>query len=215
MSFFVIELQKDALDQSISTTNLLRKALVVAKKLKLADFEKWINVELNGYYGTDNDIPKYRNVSGQLKGWNPYHGWLPTILNTDNNTEKLLTNRDVGDPLSEIEFLMRGESSELVMIYPANLEDILGKMFNSRTKYQLFVSKSQFQGILEEVRTTILKWSLELECDGILGDEMIFSEKEKEIAVTKNYTVNNFYGEVKNSQIQQHTMESGQNKFSS
>jgi hypothetical protein len=39
---------------------------------------------------------------------------------------------------------------------------------------------------------------------------MVFSQQEKDIAVSKSYTVNNFYGNVNNSQIQQHTSDSQQ-----
>jgi len=42
MSSLVIELQADAINSSVSILNLLRKALVVAKKLGIKDFEDWI-----------------------------------------------------------------------------------------------------------------------------------------------------------------------------
>lgn len=56
----------------------------------------------------------------------------------------------------------------------------------------------------------VLEWALKLEEDGIMGDKMIFTEKEKEIAKAENYTINNFYGEVSNSQIQQNSNNSSQ-----
>ncbi|MDF1879847.1 hypothetical protein JHD50_00785, partial [Sulfurimonas sp. MAG313] len=40
MKPIVIELQQDALKSDIPVTDLLRKAYVVARKLKLSDFEK-------------------------------------------------------------------------------------------------------------------------------------------------------------------------------
>ena len=58
----VLELQKETLDETISIESLLRKAYLVAKKLKLKDFEEWINKEQNGYNG---QIPEYRNVRGE------------------------------------------------------------------------------------------------------------------------------------------------------
>jgi len=45
----VLELQKEALDQRVSVSHLLRKALVVVRKLKLSEFQNWIEIELNGY----------------------------------------------------------------------------------------------------------------------------------------------------------------------
>ena len=73
MSSIVIELQQESLNKNISISDLLRKALVVAKKLKISDFEEWITNELNGYEKAE-DIPAYRYVAGSVKAWNPHHG---------------------------------------------------------------------------------------------------------------------------------------------
>lgn len=77
MGGIVIELQREALDEKISIESLIRKAYLVAKKLKLKEFEKWLNQEQNGY---KKEIPEYRNITGEIKAWNPYHGWIPMIL---------------------------------------------------------------------------------------------------------------------------------------
>lgn len=45
----ITEIQSLATSESSNVTDLLRKCLVVSKKLKLPDFEKWVNSELNGY----------------------------------------------------------------------------------------------------------------------------------------------------------------------
>lgn len=210
MPYLVIDLQKDSLNPSITTTNLLRKAMVVSKKLKISDFEQWINHELEGYYGSDKDLPSYRIVTGELRGLNPYRGWIPTSFQGNQKIQELVTRRGVFDTIPELEYLIADESKELCLTFNAELEHTLGKMFGFNTKYQLFMSKSQFQGILETVRTTILNWSLKLESDGILGDEMMFTYEEKEIASKMNYTVNYFFGHVTNSQIQQNTANSTQ-----
>lgn len=55
MGSLVRDLQKQAMDSSIPITDLLRSAYVVAKKLKIEEFEKWTNLELNGY--KDNNVP--------------------------------------------------------------------------------------------------------------------------------------------------------------
>ena len=51
MSSLVLELQRDAIDPSVSPLNLLRKALIVARKLGIVEFQQWIELELNGYNG--------------------------------------------------------------------------------------------------------------------------------------------------------------------
>jgi len=62
----VLELQKEALDRNCSVSDLLRRALVVAKKLKLAEFERWVGNELAGYKGPVNEVPEYRVLLGQV-----------------------------------------------------------------------------------------------------------------------------------------------------
>ena len=58
MNSIVLELQKEAQGSNVSVSSLLRKALVVASKLKVKEFEEWINNELNGYGDTDK-IPEH------------------------------------------------------------------------------------------------------------------------------------------------------------
>lgn len=48
MEGIVLELEREALDENVSIEVLLRKAYLVARKLKLTDFEEWINNEQNG-----------------------------------------------------------------------------------------------------------------------------------------------------------------------
>lgn len=62
MEGIVIQLEKEALDESVSIESLLRKAYLVARKLKLSDFEEWINNEQNGY---KREVPDYRMIHGE------------------------------------------------------------------------------------------------------------------------------------------------------
>ena len=59
MTSLVEELQRDALDSSVSVLDLLRKALVVATKLNIDEFKEWIELELKGYSGQET-VPDYR-----------------------------------------------------------------------------------------------------------------------------------------------------------
>lgn len=53
MAKIVIELQHEALKSDFDIMNLLRNAYLVARKLKLQEFEEWIKDELNGYKNLD------------------------------------------------------------------------------------------------------------------------------------------------------------------
>ena len=82
MSSAVIDLQEAITSPDCDIVNVLRKAHVIAAKLKLTEFDKWVQYELNGY-GDQAIIPEYRWVSGKLKGFNPCHGWIPAIIPDD------------------------------------------------------------------------------------------------------------------------------------
>ena len=57
MSSLVRELQTQALDSNLPVTDLLRKALVVARELEISALEEWVKSELSGYTEAKN-IPK-------------------------------------------------------------------------------------------------------------------------------------------------------------
>ena len=132
MSSVIIELQRESLDQNVSVSNLLRKALVVARKLKLSEFHEWIKNELNGYQG---EVPDYRIASGQVKGWNPYNGWIPLIFE-DSKQGDAYSERGSGQRIAEIEDLIRGDDkkSMLQMPFPLNIQRSLSKGFGFETQ---------------------------------------------------------------------------------
>lgn len=76
MSSIVLEFQKELIDKNYDILQVLRKAHLIAFKLNLNEFDKWIQNELNGYKGEDENFPDYRQVKGTLKAKNPYRGWI-------------------------------------------------------------------------------------------------------------------------------------------
>jgi len=195
----VIELQREALDQSVAVSELLRKALVVARKLKLGEFQQWVDNELNGY---KDEVPDYRVASGQARGWNPYNGWIPLIFEDPKEAEAV-SKRACGQSIAEIEDLLNGESSTLHMPYSQHLQRALSKGFGYETEVSLFVGRGALIRIIDAVRTVVLNWALELEEQGILGEGLSFSEKEKEAATSTSQNISNFYGPVHGPQIAQ------------
>ena len=118
MSSVVIELQREALDRGVRVSDLLRKALVVARKLDLREFQTWIEKELNGY-GKGDEVPDFREMSGEVRGWNPVRGWIP-LLFQDPKQGETLSHRKCGQSIAEIEHMLEGkqEKSSLQMPFP-------------------------------------------------------------------------------------------------
>jgi AbiTii len=215
MTGIVLELQRDALDRSTRVTELLRKALVVARKLRLAEFQAWVERELVGYSGEDADrFPDYRRLRGQVRGHNPYTGqWMPLFFE-DAAMAEVVSVRANKQPLPEIEDLVsRGTIGTFHMPFPESIRKELSKGFDFETQISLFTDKAALVGVLEAVRTIVLNWSLKLEEDGIMGEHMSFTDKEKAAASAVPQNVNNFFGPVHGQQLQQGNTSATQTQF--
>ncbi len=217
MKSIVIELQQKALDKDVPVTDLLRKSYVVSKKLKLKEFEQWIQSELNGY-SDDIDIPKYREMKGIIKTFNRYHGWQPLIFE-EPKMEEMLSTRKSGQRIAEIENLLNtitDPTQGFQIPYSAEEENIICDLIRERVQVTLMTTTSDLVRIVDAVRNVVLNWSLQLEKDGILGENMTFTENEKDKSIEHSYNINNFYGGVTGSQIQQSSIDSVQtiNNFS-
>lgn len=213
MTSIVLELQRAALDPGRTVSSLLRHAKVVARKLGVADFEAWVDAELNGY--KDEAVPEYRRLRGEIKAYNPYHGWIPVMLQNAEHAEGM-TNAPTSQALPIIEDLLseKGNQQVLYRNFPPTIEQMLMRGMSLRLQPVLHISASQLQGILESVRNLVLDWALKLEEAGVLGENMTFSneEKEKGRAETHHYQIQNqtvIHG-MSQSQVQQGTSHSTQ-----
>jgi len=209
-SSLVLELQREALEPSVSVCDLLHKALLVAEKLDIAEFKTWIKAELSGYENIE--VPDYRVVAGRIMAWNPYHGWQP-IMFEDADDKATFSKRAIGQSLSGLEDLKnRSQSSKaqgaFTLTLPGSMEIELMKNVTDGCVPSYHIDPSELHGIIQTVRRIVLEWSLKLEKEGILGEGMSFSVKEKERASTATYNVN--IGTVSGSQIQQGTLDSVQ-----
>ena len=179
-SLIVIELQKLATDENESITKLLKQALIVATKLNLLDFQIWINKELDGYNNV-KEVPKYRHVMGEIKAWKPYNRiWIPLIW---RDFPKGGLERSIVQPISEIEYIFKKQDNNkknfLTIPFSSEQQAILIEHFDPPSPPVLIIPRSSMSKILDAVRNIILRWSLKLEAEGILGEEMSFTEDEK------------------------------------
>lgn len=202
MNSLVLELQKDALDKNTRVSDLLRKAFVVSKKLSIIKIEEWLENELNGYPSNSN-IPDYRTVHGQIKVWNPYQGWQPLNF-SDPEEAEILAKRKINQSIGELDSIIENnKDGELQVPFTQNIINSLMKSMEIPLHPVLFISYSEVIKILNVVRNTVLHWSLQLEKEGILGEGMSFSKKEKQIADKVTYQITNYIGSMQNSQLQQ------------
>lgn len=179
----VHQLQAEAVDDSSSISGLLMKAKLVASKLGLNDITEWIEFELSGYpYRTET--PDYRRFSCRPQAFNPYVGWIPIDLG--GIPEKILyefTTVYLQESISNVEKHV-ADSGRLEVQMPHTLTEMLyiGHDRGSRFKISWRFSAFALSGVLTTVKGKILSWSLDLEKQGILGEGVNFSLREKEIA---------------------------------
>lgn len=211
MTSLVLELQRDALDKSVNTGDLLRKALVVARKLKVTDIVEWISNELNGY-PEGAEIPEYRKLRGELKVHNPYHGWQPLMMSNAKHAD-ILTKRGTSQSVSELDNIAHGDGDMVYMKLSRSIEQSLMKGMEVPLEPAVILSKSQIHGLLDRVRNTVLDWALGLEEQGVTGEGMSFSAEEQRQASNVTFNVShlgNLIGSMHDSQLQQGTQNSTQ-----
>jgi hypothetical protein len=207
MAGLVEQLQAEALDSTKPITDLLRKALVVARKLGIKDFETWIAAELNGYAGTTLTPPEYRKVVGEIKAYNPYNNYFMPIVIDDPKMSLSIRSRYLFEPISSLQSLLAGETHYLTLSFPRQIEKLLCNEHDETFVPKLHLSINAIHSILDTVRNNVLQWALKLEEEGILGEGIRFNEKEKEKALTStNIHIGNFqgvWGNVANSTVTQ------------
>jgi hypothetical protein len=211
MSSLVLDLQRAALDSKTSVADLLRIALVVARKLKIVEFEKWIKLEQGGYT-PESDIPAYRKLAGRSVVFNPVRGWQPLLLNRlkPEVADRIRTFHII-IPVGEIESYLRDKDTlAFHLTFRPREERMLMQAIHAPLQPANEYQRAQFEGLLEAVRAIVLNWSLKLEEDGILGEGMTFSPEEKSAAGSTIYNIKNYIGEVSHSQVQQDTWQSTQ-----
>lgn len=206
MAGLILELQADALDESVSVLSLLRKAKVVSVKLGVITINEWLEHELSGY-PKRSSIPEYRHILGRMVCHNPYIGWIPLEI-TNLEHHKLLSERYLHQPLSELcQFTDANSAGNSVLLFfPADIATELKR--GSGFEPALEVAVNLIDGVIATVRNKILDFTLELERQGILGEGMTFTPKEKKAANSITYNVNIEY--MTGSQLQQGTTGSTQ-----
>ncbi|WP_031552706.1 AbiTii domain-containing protein [Oribacterium sp. FC2011] len=204
MKGIILELQTNALDEQITVEELLRKAYLVARKLQLKEFQKWIEDEQNGYAG--KRVPDFRYIHGSYKALNPAIGWIPLMLSP--KFEDLISKMPIDYPISQIQNLYNKNDGTISFTPNAKIQQLLNQSidFPIDMAFSYQANSSELYRILSTVRNKILEWAILLEENGIVGLELSFSDKEKETARNSEgiiqYT-NNFFGTIDEANFSQ------------
>lgn len=180
----ILQLQQALLDNSASLSEALRKAKVVCFKLELREFEAWVNSELDGYmHKSSEEVPKYRKLHGIPEAFSPYQGWMPIHFQTSQQQDSW-SLAVIGMTVPAIEELLRSASASPGGVfgfpYPAEVQNAICQTLNwGDSPLRIRLDSSQVANILHAVRDNILNWTLEMEKQGILGSDLVFSEEDR------------------------------------
>ena len=86
MTGLISEIIEHASDSNFEVSALLRKAIVASSRLQILEMRDWMKRELDGYSEND-EIPSYRELTGQPFYFNPYNGWQPIIFESTREAE--------------------------------------------------------------------------------------------------------------------------------
>ena len=109
MASLVRDFQRDIVQSSKGTTELLRTAKLIAAKLNLPEISEWVGRELTGYPSDGSRIPPYRIIAGgMLMALNPVRGWQSAghvnrqfpIIQSMPELEKLASEKSIVMPLT-------------------------------------------------------------------------------------------------------------------
>lgn len=191
------ELQQEVVDEKSSIASLLRKAKLIAAKLSLPEVEKWIDDELNGYRDiAPKNLPEYRIIMGSLVGKNPYSGWVPIMMGSEED-QNLLCRIPVMQSVHSLSELISSKG-DITFGLSVDIERTIHKMIDLEIPITRKVPRSALSNIVDAVRNRLLDWTIELEKSGVAGSGFDFSDDERKRAIepshqifTNNYTVIN------------------------
>lgn len=209
MNSTVLELQQELLQKDCDVLSSLRKAHLIASKLELNEFDIWIQNELSGYKKSDESIPKYRMMRGELKAKNPRLGWIPAIISGPLGTT--LNIVPIYDSLASlIDVAQKAKDGYFMYSYPPKLSMKICQQAGAPIYMEiaLFISVCYITEVVEQVKNQLMEWTLTLEKKGIVGEGMTFNDKEKETAREVPQQIN-YYGTVINGNVSDSQVVSG------
>jgi hypothetical protein len=166
------EIQAEILSTA-SLSTVLRKAKVLAYRLKNQEFKDWIEHELNGYDNVDF-LPKYRRISTHSKGDFLNPGWKMKGVpippnNIPREIREVINEVNMKQGIKELEGLLdtlKGSGSDTLGVpWPPNLLHSLSERVFADTACLgawRVITKGQITAIIENTRNRLLTFILEL-----------------------------------------------------
>lgn len=143
--------------------NLFPKAILIAKRVNQKMLEKWLKLELYGYFDTnpemtkEDEVPKYRTVAGL------YYDMYGRPLIIDDPKYSFINEGILRNGISELENLSESKTNFIKLINPS-ASYLIKEHFEVDIHY-FSIPVSALKNILDRIRIEILERMLSLEIE--------------------------------------------------
>ena len=158
-----------ASDPTVKTADLLRKALVVARRLKQPEWATWIGYELQGY-PDEVELPPYRQMRCELMARDSARRLIP-IQFDDPQVAYLYTWCRCGQPVGPLEEAVI-PGKPLSFCFAADVAVEMMQALRISRVPERVLGVNQVRGLIDAVRDKLLSRALDLAEAGIEEDKM-------------------------------------------
>jgi hypothetical protein len=169
-SISIQELKNEATKEDVSVSELLRKIRIIAREKKEEEFLEWVKKESEGYK-EDDEIPEYRIIKGDVRGFNPYKGWMSF---TGGDLPDELYKLSLHESIIELEKLAKsgGDTNEnLIRYFPPKIEEKLSEDVGLKTKFGLHVRPEALSGVINIIKNKIIDWLIDIDFNTTIEKE--------------------------------------------
>lgn len=168
------QIQSDAVDGSRDVAGMLRKCKILAARLDHAEFDAWVDSELNGY-SDPSPVPDYRVVRVESKGhfFGPFGREvknLPLSLGgIPKEFHESLSLCRLARGVSELEHLLSEDPSGRIGEYwPTDFLASFGSEFYENlncVRAWKIIPRQSLVGVLDTIRNRVLSFALKIEAE--------------------------------------------------
>ena len=197
------QIQDDLTSPSSNLSDILRRAKVLASKLKSSELRNWVKLESEGYENRE-DLPDYRQmhlpVLGTYKG--PYGGGINNapipLMNIPEDVKEWATKYEIYDNVAALEEMLRNGKDSFQFYLPPELTSLIEYHIGRQPPMNLVetfrtVPRYTLTGIVDNIKNRLLDFVLELQEQGINPDDPESNETKPD--VVREAVVNNIYGD--------------------
>ena len=196
------QIQDDLTSPSSNLSDILRRAKVLASKLKSSELRAWVKLESEGYESSE-DLPDYRQMYlgllGTYKG--PYGGGINNapipLMNLPDDVKEWATKFEIYDNVATLEEMLRQSKNSFQYYHPPELTKLIEHNIGRQPPLVLVetfktVTRYTLTGVVDNIKNRLLDFVLELQEQGINPDEPNSTATDQDLV--RGAVVNHIYG---------------------